>query len=143
MSLEPPIADLMTPDPRVLGPFDSVGMAARVMEVAAIRHLPIVDDDGRIVGVVSQRDLLTAPDGNRRLADVMSREVVTAAAETPAHAVAALMLHHKIGCVPIVDGRGGLVGIVTDSDLVRAACVLLGGNPTLDAVLDGGDYDQA
>ena len=143
MSLEPPIAELMTPDPQVLGPTDSVGMAARLMEGASIRHLPIIDDGGRIVGVVSQRDLLTASDGERRVGEVMSREVVTAAAETPAHAVATLMLHHKIGCVPVVDHRGLLVGIVTDSDMVRAACVLLGGNPTLDDVLDGGDFDQA
>lgn len=142
MALGPQIAELMTPDPHVLAPTDSVGKAVRLMEVASIRHLPIVDTAGALVGVVSQRDLLTARDGDCRLADVMSRDLVTVAAQTPAHAVAALMLHHKIGCVPVVGPGGALCGIVTDSDLVRAACVLLGGNPMLDELTEV-ELDQA
>ncbi len=106
-----------------------------VMCLGRVRHLPVVDG-GRLVGVVSQRDLLAAGlsqalefDGTQRrrflrsvaVSDVMSGAPITAGADLSLEGAAKLMLAHRIGCLPVVDEKGVPVGIVTETDLVRAA----------------------
>ena len=132
MNREPSVAEIMTSEPRVIHARDRVAAAAREMELGCFRHLPVVDDDRRVVGIVSQRDLLTAADGATAIAEVMCDDVKTVEPHTAAHEAAYLILHHKIGCVPVVDDGGRLVGILTDSDFVRAAYTLLGGKVPVD-----------
>jgi CBS domain-containing protein len=132
MSFEPVVAEIMTKDPYVLTPGDRLAIARREMDLCAIRHFPVVDDAGRLVGVLSQRDVLACRDSGARVGDVMSREVLTVSPETVAHQAAYLLVHHKIGCLPVVSDQGLLVGIVTDTDFVSAACVLLGGHVPID-----------
>jgi CBS domain-containing membrane protein len=101
-----------------------------------IRHLPVVASDGRIVGMVTHRDLLAAspssldPTGARervalsaavRIADVMETHVSVVAAGEPAADAGERMLRHKIGGLPVVDPDGKLAGIVTADDFVRWA----------------------
>ncbi|MCA1719089.1 MAG: CBS domain-containing protein [Actinobacteria bacterium] len=94
-----------------------------------IRHLPVLQG-GRLVGVISDRDLRAATpalgDPARaealdriRVADEMARDVVTARPEDPIEDAAMTMYERKIGCLPVVDGED-LVGIVTSSDVLRA-----------------------
>ena len=118
-------------------------MAAGGMEEARIRHLPIVDARGRLVGVVSERDVSRARDvvhaaeGRRqslRLGDIMRTDVLKAPPELPAHEAAAMMIEHKIGMLPVVENDGRLVGILTDTDFLEVAReALLGVEPALRA----------
>ncbi len=129
----PLVADLMTPSPNALGPSHHLARAAKEMEKGRIRHLPIVDRAGQVVGVLSLRDVLAAPDKlDRPISDVMRSDVKTIQLDAPAHEAAYLILRHAIGCVPVVDDSGKLAGIITDTDFVRAAYTLLGGAVPVD-----------
>jgi CBS domain-containing membrane protein len=130
----PKVADLMSKDLLVARPTDSVGHAARIMAEAEIRHLPVVDEAGELVGLVSQRDLLACTDTHGRVRDLMSRDVLTVSPETAASEGALLLWQHKIGCVPVTSDDGRLVGILTEADFVRLCYTLLGGRVAIDDV---------
>lgn len=128
------VRDLMSPLVRTLGRNDQLLMADTVMRNERIRHLPIVDDAGRLVGIVSQRDLFfnalvralghgtVARDralGSIAVKEVMTGDVVTTTPETPITAAAQIMVDRKIGCLPVVQGDA-VVGILSESDIVSA-----------------------
>ncbi len=133
---QPLVRDLMATNLIVVKPTDTLVTAARKMEDAAVRHLPVVDDRGVIVGVLSQRDLLAARDLARHASDCMSSDVITVAPDTPAYEAAYLMLHKRIGCIPVSTASGILLGLLTESDFVRAAYALLGGRVLVDDLED-------
>ncbi len=127
------VGDLMTPDPVALHVDDPLDRARREMERGGIRHLPVVDRDGKLVGLLSHRDLgALAPELHGRVGDLMAEDPLTVAAETPAWEAAYLILHRRIGSLPVTDGSGRLIGIVTETDFVRAAYHLLGGRAPID-----------
>lgn len=127
------VDDLMTPQPTVLGPRHHLKRAAEEMRLSGIRHLPIVDADENLLGLLTQRDLVAAGgDLARPLSEVMRTDVKTLGADAPAREAAYLILRYAIGCVPIVEPKGKLVGIVTDTDFVRVAYTLLGGQVPVD-----------
>jgi acetoin utilization protein AcuB len=129
--------DLMTREPLTV-PIDTpVVDARRTMVERRIRHL-LVTDNGRLAGMVTDRDIrLNLPSpatslsvweinyllARMTVASVMTSAVITVAPERDAVAAARLMLDHKIGALPVVDG-GAIVGIITETDLVRAFTVL-------------------
>ena len=131
---EPPlVSDLMTREPLVVAhAHDTARRAARTMAAAEIRHLPVVDEAGALVGILSQRDLLGCDDPDARVADLMSEEVITVAPETAAYEAALLLWTRRIGCVPVTRNDGTLVGLLTESDFVRLAYALLGGRVVID-----------
>lgn len=98
------------------------GEARRVLDTRRIRHLPVVEQ-GRLAGIVSDRDLRGAPP-DLRIGDVMTRAVVTAAPETPVEEAALLLLSRKVGALPVVR-KGDLVGIFTETDALGALVDLL------------------
>jgi len=119
---------------RTLERNDMLSIADTVMRNERIRHLPVLDDAGRLVGIVSQRDLFlnalvralghgtVARDralGSIAVKDVMTGDVVTATPETPITAAAQMMVERKIGCLPVVEGDA-VVGILSESDIVAA-----------------------
>ena len=127
------VKDIMSRDVRTLGRNDRLAVADALMQKERIRHLPVLDADGLVCAVVSQRDLfrgalLRALGYGGRAEDrilsqvvvkeAMSAELYTTTPDTPVSAAARLMIERKIGCLPVVDGEK-LVGIVTETDLVR------------------------
>lgn len=130
------VKDIMTEGVEVLRLGDDLAAAGEIMKRERIRHLPVVDGDRNLVGLVTHRMILGAwvshgrPNRERAgevAADVpvemvMERDVVTLGPDLPAAAAAAMLETHKYGCLPVLhDGK--LVGIVTEADFVRFARV--------------------
>ncbi len=119
------VGDLMTTALVTVRASELVTDAHAEMESGAIRHLPVVDERGHLVGVLSDRDLLRAAIGiakrTPRIGELMTREIVSLRPEAPAARAAELMIEHKIGSVPVVDEQGALVGIVTQTDYLEVA----------------------
>ena len=128
------VRDLMSALVRTLKRNDEVLIADTVMRSERIRHLPILDDDGRLVGILSQRDLFlnalvlalghgsAARDralGALAVKEIMTADVVTTTPGTPIAAAAQMMADRKIGCLPVMEGDA-VVGILTESDIVSA-----------------------
>ena len=129
-------SDLMTEDPVTVTPATRIKEAARLLYSLDIRHLPVVDDDGTLVGMLSDRDLrgLTVPhllagdtvsdllqqSLDASVSTLMTGDVLSVEIEDDVADVVELMLEHKIGAVPVVDGDGGLVGIVSYMDVLRS-----------------------
>ena len=126
------VKDFMTTEVSILGRNDTLDLADNVMALGRIRHLPVLEE-GRVVGVVSQRDLFRSAlavalgYGERaqktllktlRVKEVMSEPAITISAEATIREAARLMVEHKIGCLPVVEGST-LVGIVTETDILR------------------------
>jgi acetoin utilization protein AcuB len=132
------VRDWMTQDLVTLSPEASVAEALTLCRERRIRHIPIVEE-GRLVGIVSDRDLRDASpalgDADRastlqeiRLGDVMTREVSTADPQDPIENAAQEMYELKIGSLPVVaeEDEEKLLGIVTSSDVMRALVMLAG-----------------
>ena len=131
------VRDLMIPVVQTLGRNDELSLADQVMTQKRFRHLPVVDEDGAVVGILSQRDMFrgalaralgygtVAQDkvmASLAIKEVMTTDVITIRPDAPVATAAALMLQHQIGCLPVVEA-GKLVGIVTESDFIALALV--------------------
>jgi len=96
--------------------------ALALMQEKKLRRLPVVDDDGQVVGIVVERDLLVAAmrylQSRVEVGDIMTRNVVTVGPDTDLAEVARTMLERKIGGLPVVE-HGRLVGIITESDIFK------------------------
>jgi len=129
------VRDVMTKDVVTLERNEKLTVADDVMRLGRIRHLPIVDEDGALAGIVSQRDLFHsgllralgygshAKDQAMELLvlkEAMKTEVVTITPAAPLAEAAKVMLERKIGCVVVVEGKK-IVGIITESDFVKLA----------------------
>jgi CBS domain-containing membrane protein len=127
------VGDLMTRELVTLRSDETLSIADRIMSLGRIRHMPVVDDDGRVVGMISQRDLFRGAlaralgfDGDARqqaldhitVAEVMRTELHVARADTPIGEAADTMIKYKIGCLPVVDATGKLTGLITEADFV-------------------------
>jgi CBS domain-containing protein len=116
--------DIMTGSVVTSSADTTVGSALDTLETLDIRHLPVVNATGVLIGIVSDRDLAHARlDGTRRdapLAGLMTETVAQVSAETPLHDVIDAMLTYKVGALPVVDARGVPIGIVSYVDVLRA-----------------------
>jgi CBS domain-containing protein len=108
---------------------DSVAHAWRTLRDHAIRQAPVMDDDARLVGIVSERDLLTAlniegglivESLGRLVRDVMTTPVVAAVPVTDIRRIAAVMIDKGVDGVPITNETGRLLGFVSRGDILRA-----------------------
>jgi len=129
------VRDLMTREVATLGRNETLRTADDVMRLGRIRHLPIVDEEGALAGIVSQRDLFHS--GLMRalgygshaqgraldslvVKEAMKTDVATTTPDTPLATAAKTMFEKKIGCLVVLEG-GKIAGILTESDFVRAA----------------------
>jgi len=121
------ISDIMTPrqDLVIIRPDSTVDEVRRVMAANKIRHLPVLDDAGALLGIVSQTDVLVAGNGSPRLAqEIMVRDVDTIDERNNVRHAALLMFRRKRSCLPVTRD-GELRGIVTDSDFLGVAITLM------------------
>src|ERR671919_2968978 len=131
------VKDSMTRDIVTLAPDETVGTALALCRERRIRHLPVLSE-GRLVGIVSDRDLRSATpafgDQERAAAlreilveDVMATDVVSVLPDDPIEQAANTMRERRIGSLPVVES-GELVGIITSSDVMSALVYLVGAN---------------
>ncbi|EGR0287283.1 CBS domain-containing protein [Vibrio cholerae] len=131
------VEDMMTRHPHTLLRTHTLNDAKHLMEALDIRHVPIVDANKKLLGIVSQRDLLAAQESSLQrsaqgdslafetpLFEVMHTDVASVAPQAGLKESAIYMQKHKIGCLPVV-AKDVLVGIITDSDFVTIAINLL------------------
>ena len=136
------VRELMTQNPIVVAPELSVPDALTLLRGRKIHHLPVVDDKGKLAGIVTEQDLLHAsassvttlsvwelPSLLARItvSMVMVKDVETVGEATPVEEAARIMADKGIGCLPVVGDDGAMTGLVTKTDLFRAFMELLGG----------------
>ncbi|HJU85815.1 MAG TPA: IMP dehydrogenase [Gemmatimonadota bacterium] len=110
----------MIQNPYTLGPDRPIREARRLMETRGVSGVPVVDGEGRLLGIITNRDLLFETDSSRAISDVMTaEELVTAPAGTTLEDAEAIMGRHKIEKLPIVGSNGRLQGLVTVKDILK------------------------
>lgn len=133
------VADWMTRQVVTVGPDESVSRAMHLMKERGIKHLPVVKD-GRLVGVISDRDIkaycpsratsLDVYEINYLLAkakvnEAMSSRLTTTTPDTPVEEAALTMLEGDVGCLPVLEGDL-LIGIISDRDIFRSLVDITG-----------------
>jgi len=129
------VKDLMSAPVVSLFAEQTLPLAEDIMSFKHLRHLPVVDDNRHVVGLVSHRDILRAQisfltgltneqrrarQEEVRVRDIMTRDVWTVTPETLASVAGRTLLDHRFGCLPVVEGEF-LVGILTERDFLRFA----------------------
>lgn len=118
------VVERMTTNPITVHGDLSVSNALKIIQERQVRHLPVVDDQETLVGIVAEKDLLRA-DSGESVARVMSSDVITVTEYTALEEAARIMADRKVSSLPVMrDGR--LVGIITETDLFNIFLELLG-----------------
>ncbi len=127
---------IMSTDLETISPTDSLEKAGDIMQRRRIHHLPVVNGDGELVGLVTLSNVLAATDsflrdedsrmhpGEIRVKEVMVTDVATVDEHASVRQAALFLEKHRIGCLPVVTD-GQLKGIITDTDFVGVAINLL------------------
>lgn len=114
------ISEVMTPNPRTVGPDDDIQVAARIMREEDAGSVPVVQD-GRVIGMVTDRDIVVRAvadgDFDCTVSDIASDDVVCAQPDMSTAAGMQLMGEHQVRRLPVVDSDDRLVGIVSLGDL--------------------------
>jgi IMP dehydrogenase len=106
-------------NPITLRETDTVGDVNRIVEETYTGGIVILDDARRVVGIVTTRDLLFEKNMNRPLAEVMSREVITAPSDTTITEAEKILHEHRVEKLPLVDTNGALTGLITVKDIMK------------------------
>jgi len=127
------VEDVMSTKVVTLQRNDKLSVADEVMKQERIRHIPVLDGDGALCGIITQRDLFrgiilrSLGYGSRAeekmldmlsIKDAMHEDVITTTPDTPLAEAARTMLENKIGCLPVVDGER-LSGLLSEADFVK------------------------
>lgn len=145
------VKDRMSPNPVTVSEDTSFEDALRLMKDRKIRRLPVIGNEGRLVGIVVEKDLLYASPSpatslsvfevhyllaRMRVRDVMTKRVITVGPDCPLEEAARIMVDHKIGSLPVM-ADGALKGIITETDIFKTFVEILGGRePGLRLTLD-------
>jgi CBS domain-containing protein len=128
------VSEIMTREVISVDEDDSLQNLLESMRALRFRHLPVTDDD-RLIGLITERDLLRASTSDLlphssaqgrelferfRVRDVMVRDVAVVHPETTVIGAAQLLREKRVGCLPVIDANNVLLGILTTSDCVAA-----------------------
>ncbi|QJB56118.1 CBS and ACT domain-containing protein [Pseudodesulfovibrio sp. zrk46] len=135
------VANWMTKDVITLTPDRSMMKASKLMKDKIVSCLPIVDEEGKIVGIVSDRDIKDASPSKAttldmhelyyllseiKIQDIMTKKVVTIRSDETVEKAAVLMLEGHFGSLPVVDENNVVVGIITDTDVFKVLVEISG-----------------
>jgi acetoin utilization protein AcuB len=129
----------MIANPITISPKTTYARASRLLRVKKLHALPVVDKEGQLVGIVTEKDLLDISPvavlgvhsisdllSSTKVEEAMTRRVITVQEDCPLEAAARIMIDSKIGSLPVMRGDQ-VVGIVTESDIFRTMADALGG----------------
>lgn len=134
------VEDQMTTPAITLTPDTPFQEAVKLIRERQIRRIPIVDEHGKLVGIVSERDLLHAEPSpatslsiwemnyllwKLKVSDLMSKKVITVTPQTALQDAASLLIKHRIGGLPVVDSQQRVIGVITETDIFKAFVALL------------------
>jgi acetoin utilization protein AcuB len=119
------VADIMTKDVRTMLPDQSFAEVVGMMATRSFHHMLVVDEDERLHGVISDRDVLRAlsrtPDWSKKsVAEIMNPDSITTTPESAISAAVCLMLEKRVNCLPVIGPDGRVAGILTSTDLLKA-----------------------
>jgi CBS domain-containing protein/gamma-glutamyl:cysteine ligase YbdK (ATP-grasp superfamily) len=120
------VGQFMSTDLFTVSPDDLIDLAASVMDWQHIRHVPVEDQEGRLVGLVTHRGLLRTMIKNTKVTtvrEIMVPNPVTVSPSTSSLEAIKIMRNNRVGCLPVVED-GQLVGIVTSYDFLEATAKL-------------------
>ncbi len=134
MKLDAPVSTIMTTDLKTAGPNDAVTVLDEIFKQYRIHHVPIIEEEGKVVGIISKSDFLyllrgfTVHESDRfresakmrafKINEIMHKEVVTLHEGEPVKKAVQMLAENRFRSIPIVDDSGSLVGIVTTHDIV-------------------------
>ena len=126
------VSEIMTNGVITLEARDPISKAVATMTENNIRHIPIVNAEKELLGIISQRDVLKAGADNSdkntvgaiTIAEIMSEKALTTHPEESLRAAGLTLQKHKYGCLPVIEDNK-LVGIITDTDFVAIAINLI------------------
>jgi acetoin utilization protein AcuB len=135
------VRNRMRSNPVTVTPDDTLATALGLTREHRVRHLPVVLEHGELTGIVSDRDIRLAMPSPLAVADaeradflertaigaIMTRKVITVGPHDSIEDAAKLLYRHRIGAVPVIDARGTLVGILSETDILHAFVQILGG----------------
>lgn len=137
------IRDWMTKDPVTVTPDTSMMKATKIMKEKGVRRLPVVDSDGKLVGIVTDHDIKTASPSKAttlevhelyyllseiKIKDIMVKNPVSASPTDTVERVAVIMNDKRFGGLPVVDDDYKVVGIITAMDVFRVLISITGVN---------------
>lgn len=125
------VNDVMTENPHTVEPDDTIRQAEELLEDHAIRQLPVVRDS-ELVGIITDRDIRSFIGGrafetpeqrekimNTKVAAIMTTQPITLSPDDDLREAVEVLIEEKVGSIPVVDEEEGLVGIVTQIDILR------------------------
>ncbi len=133
------VQDIMSKEVLSMCEDESIAKARTIMSVARIRHVPVVDKEDSFVALITHRDILAVTvsrlagisaemqadlDEGIKARDIMNCDACTVSPDTGLKDAANILLRHKYGCLPVLDGRR-LVGMLTEADFLRLTIHLL------------------
>lgn len=132
------VEEIMSKDIITLQPHEKIEKACEIIHSRSVRHIPIVDQDYRVLGIVSDRDVRDVSpsifhteehveDLQKPIASIMTEDVITGHPLDFVEDICSIFSEHRIGCLPIVS-EGKLVGIVTETDMLHTLVQLTGAN---------------
>lgn len=135
------VREWMTKDVFTITPETSMMKASRLMKEKKVRRLPVVDEAGHVVGIVSDRDIKDASPSKAttldmhelyyllselKIKDIMTRNPVCAQEDDSVEGVALLMVERNFGGMPVVNKENKIIGIITESDIFRVLVSITG-----------------
>jgi CBS-domain-containing membrane protein len=128
-------AEIMTRDPQTIPSTASVAAAVDALQSLRVRHLPVVDERGVVVGMLSDRDLgplmrtfiesaevdrMAVPPEMQSITDLMSTDPITVEEDTDVTEIIDTLIDERVGAVPVVDGADRVIGIISYVDVLAA-----------------------
>ena len=140
------VKDRMTPNPTTITTETSLKAALELIRSKPFRHLPVLDENGKLVGIVTEKSLVYASPtptttlsvfevdyilSRTKIGQIIEGPVITVGPDLPSEEAARVMVDHHIGCLPVVE-NDELVGIISDTDIFRVFVEGMGGgHPSL------------